>query len=483
MKEKLYKLAKEHWLPLTIILGLAVGFILLFSHSTSPLSWYYDGTDASIPVTISRGWYYKIIPYKDLFTSNGPWMYWLGSIGIGFVHGNKSGIIIPQIINMFFFLLSVYCLTQLTTKNKVYACMVQFVTIVFLKINYPDGMYTEEFLLPWIGWSYYFVFSYFKNHKWNPFKSLFFGISLGVTVMCNMNGIIAFIPILFVYFYFIYQKQWKLLFKNLILLCIGMITIIVPFILYFYHQGCLNEFIYDVFQYQEDSFYTGTKTTYYYKILFFYRFPIFASFFASIFYCFKKRYIYGLIMIVLCIEECLFFFQMDFSTYLSMFTVINIVFLCNSIFLLLPLKNHPKTTMILCITISFISLYQMYLKDFPQAISIVESYGIYHNEGWEGLVDNIPSEDYDKIVIYGGKNITNAYLLTNAMPCYKYFCLQDKVANNDENIKEKIIDTFSTNQAKWILTDSNTETIQDILDSDYVLYDQTSIYSLYQRKS
>ncbi len=480
MKDQLYKFTKEHWFMITLILGISVGFILLFSYSTSPLSWYYNGDDASIPVTIARGWYFNIIPYKDLFTTNGPWMYWLGKIGIGFAHGNKGGLIIPQIINLFFFFLSVYFISQLTTKNKIYSCLVIALTILSVKINYPDGMYTEEFLLPWIGWTYYFVFSYFKDHSWNIFKSLFIGISIGVTALCEVTGLIAFIPILFLYLYFLYQRQWKMFFFSLATLVLGIFIIVIPFLLYFHQQACLNELIYDVFQYKVDTLYESTKTPYYYKILFQYRFSIFAPLFASIFSLLKKNWKLSIIYIFISIIECLYFFQMNFATHLSMFCAINIVLLCNSIYVLFPFKKHQKTTMILCLTMTFVAFYRLYLNDLPKSLNIISSYSIYNNEGWEGLVDMIPSEDYDKVVIYGNKTLNNTYLLTNAMPCYKYFYQQDEIAESDPNLEDKIKATFSTKKAKWILTDRHTDVIQELLDSDYTLVGQNGIYNMYQ---
>lgn len=482
MKEELYILQKRHRLPIAVILLLSVGFILLFSKSTSPLSYYYNGNDSSIPVTIARGWYYHIIPYKDFFTSNGPWMYWISKIGIAFVHGNKCGIIITQIINLFLFLLSVYFITQLVTHNKIYACTVLCITTVLLKTNYPDGMYSEEFLLPWIGWSYYFILRYFDKHSIHSLHSLFFGITLGITIMCNTAGLIALVPTLFIYIHLIITKQWKYLLFNLLLLCIGIGIIVIPFILYFQHQGCLDSMIYDVFQYHSDTFFHTTKTSYYYKTIISLRITVFISFLSCLLSLFKKKYMNSLIYVCIGLLESYYFFQMDFSTNLSMFCIINIPLLCNSIFELFPSKNHPKTTTILCLTLSFIFLYRFYDKDIQRSIYSIQQYSIYNNQGWEGLLENIPSEDYDKLVIYGSKKMNNAYLLSNAMPCYKYFYLQDEISNQDDSLKKDMIQTFQTTLAKWILCDNHTETIQDILDSDYECIDHTSIYSLYERK-
>ncbi len=482
MKEELYILQKRHRLPIAVILLLSVGFILLFSKSTSPLSYYYNGNDSSIPVTIARGWYYHIIPYKDFFTSNGPWMYWVSKIGIAFVHGNKCGIIITQIVNLFLFLLSVYFITRLITHNKIYACMVLCITTVLLKTNYPDGMYSEEFLLPWIGWSYYFILRYFNKHSISYFHFLFIGIALGITIMCNPTGLIAFTPIFLIGIHLLFKKQWKKLFYNILLLCFGLCLIVIPFLIYFHQQDCLNSMLYDVFTYQTDTFFHATKTAYYYKTIISFRIPVFLSFFTCFFSLLKKNYMDCLLYACIGLVESYTFFQMDFSTNLSLFCIINVPLFCNSLFVLLPSQKHPKTTTILCFTLSFAFLYRLYEKDIQRSIYTIQQYTIYNNEGWEGLLENIPSEDYDKFVVYGGKNMNNAYLLSNAMPCYSYFYQQDEISNQDDSLKQDIIQTFQTTQAKWILCDNHTETIQDILDSDYECIDHTSIYSLYERK-
>ncbi len=482
MKEKIYILQKRHRLPLTVILLLSVGFILLFSKSTSPISYYYNGNDSSIPITIARGWYYNIIPYQDFFTTNGPWMYWISRIGIAMLHGNKCGIMIIQIMNLFLFLLSVYSITQLVTKNKIYACTVLCITTVLLKGNYPDGMYSEEFLLPWIGWSYYFVLHYFQQHSLSYMHALFFGITLGITIMCNISGLIALIPILFVFIHVLFQKQWKKLLYDLLLVIVGCSLIVIPFIVYFYHQGCLDSMLYDVFEYQTDTFFHTTKTSYYYKTVLYLRIPVFLSFLSCIFSLFKKKYIHSFIYACIGFIESYYFLQMDFSTNLSMFCIMNVPLFCNSLFELFPSQSHPKTSTILCCTLSFLFLYRLYDKDIQRSIYTAQQYSIYNNQGWEGLLENIPSEDYDKLVVYGSNKMNNAYLLSNAMPCYKYFFLQDKIATQDEYLKQEIIQTFQTKLAKWILCDTHNETIQNLLDSDYECIDHTSIYSLYKRK-
>ncbi|MEE0559288.1 MAG: glycosyltransferase family 39 protein [Bulleidia sp.] len=482
MKEQTYRTLKEHWLPVTLAFGLSIAFILLFSHSTSPLSWYYNGTDSCINVTIARGWYFDIIPYKDLFAENGPWMYWLGSIGTKFVYGNKGGIIIPQIINLFFFLLSVYFISRLATRNRAYTCMTLFLTICMLKTNYPDGMHAEEFLLPWIGWTYYLILYSHKKKVFPSFYSIFYGISIGVTVLCEPTGLLAYVPLMCLFAYMLIKKQWKDFFLSISCILIGFLCITMPFVLYFKYQNCLSEMIYDAYKYHTDLTFSATKTSYYYRLVFFLRFTAIALIFSAILFLCKKEYFKAISWGICGCIETYYFAQMNFTTYISMFCIVNLVFLCNSIYSLLPLQSHPKITMILCGCVSFTSMYYLYLKDYPNAIYTASNYSIYIDQGYEGLMKLIPSEDYDKLIFYGGKNMEDTYLSTNAMPCYKYFYLQDELSTNDVVLKEKIYSTFKTCKAKWILTDTHTDGIADILKQNYSLVDEAGIYSLYQRK-
>ena len=64
-------------------------------------------------------------------------------------------------------------------------------------------------------------------------------------------------------------------------------------------------------------------------------------------------------------------------------------------------------------------MYYLYLKDYPNAIYTAANYSIYIDQGYEGLMKLIPSEDYDKLIFYGGKNIFQQMqcLVTNTSIC------------------------------------------------------------------
>lgn len=477
MKEKIVNLFKEHWLPLTLALGLSIGFILLFSHSTSPASWYYNGKNSSVAITISKGWYFDIIPYKDLFASDAPWMYLLGSIGFGIGNMNKGGIISVQICNLFLFLCALYYTTRLYTKNKWYTCMVLCICIPLLKQNYPDGMYAEEFMLPVIGWTYYCIAKYFKTFQLHWYDACIFGISIGITLMCLPQAIYTLLPIVFVYIHdFIHHHKQAFVFF-LITLFISA-CIILPFLYYFYQNGCLQQFIYNVFIYQEDIYRKTIGTSYFYKHFFTLRFPTIALCIASFLFIIQKKYLAAISWGILGVVEVFIFLQINLEEVRSLYTVGNIAILCISIY---PYLQSKKAILqISSIGMIALSFYSLYANDFNQAIRYTQIYSMYNNEGWEGLMENIPSEEYDSFVVYGNDTMQNTYLLTNAMPCYPYFYSQDALAEEDEAYKQDILTTFQEGNAKWILTDHSHEIIQEVLDTRYTLIESSNSYSIYK---
>lgn len=476
MEKKIKDVFQTHWFPVLFAFVLALGFILVFSSSTSPLSYYYNGDSSSPAITVARGWYYDFIPYKDLFSSEGPWMYFLGKVGITLAHGNKTGIAIIQIMNLFLFLLSIYMMTTLTTNNKFYSCVVLVIVCCILKCNYPDGFYPEEFLLPIYGFSLY---CFLTRNKHTVIKSFFFGLFIGITIMCAYQYTLIFITITILYLLsLLLNKEWKKFLLSIACIVLGILLIITPFYLYFKNNNCLDEFIYDVFQYNKDIYYTNERYSYVYKKLVLLRYPALFLLVISVIGLFKKKYLESISFLILCFIEIYVFYSLKIESQYSMFIVGNTVLLTNALFELLPLKELE--TNIFCLICATIPIYFLFTFIYPIYTSRIYSYqNIYHNEGWEGLLDNIDSVDFDSIVFYGTPSLNNAYLNSNEMPVYKYFYEQDDLIENNETLKEDILDTYNTLKAKWIITNKPSSQIKDILDEHYALVEKTGMYYIY----
>ena len=65
---------------------------------------------------------------------------------------------------------------------------------------------------------------------------------------------------------------------------------------------------------------------------------------------------------------------------------------------------------------------------------------------------------------------------------HAYFVIQEWQGNLSPETKIAIYDTFASKQAKWILTDNETNIIQDVLKNNYVQVDVAENYCLYTLK-
>lgn len=105
------------------------------------------------------------------------------------------------------------------------------------------------------------------------------------------------------------------------------------------------------------------------------------------------------------------------------------------------------------------------------------------NVGYEMLMQDIPNKDFDKVMAYGSGTLKDFYLRYNIIPCYKYFVLQDAHGNRSSYVANEIQLEFSKCDAKWILTDKDTNLISDILEKYYIKYKEAGIYTLYKLKT
>lgn len=465
-------------IPILLAITLSILFILVFSSSTSPLSYYYNGDTVSPSITIARGWYYDFVPYKDLFAQDAPWMYWICKIGVSLAHGNKTGIAIIQVINLFLFLLSIYFISLTISNNKYFHCFTLLAITALLKINYTDGIYPQEFLLPTYGWLIYF---FLTRDSHIQIKSFFIGICLGITCVTIPQAIILYLPFVFMFLFSILKrKKYQSFFISLILLILSSTLIILPFIIYFKQQNCFSEMIQYIFHTDKNMNFIGERTSYFYKKFFIYRFPTISLLFTSLLCLFKKKYFNAITYACASILQIYVFYQLFLTEHYSMFLVSNSIVLIIEIYEFLPNVQTTWKQVLIPLLCSLLPIYYLITSYYPLMSSRIYSYqNIYHNEGWEGLLDNIDSEDFDSLVFYGTPSLNNAYLNSNEMPVYKYFYEQDDLIQDNEDLKEDILNTFNTLQAKWIITNKVSPLIQDILDAHYALVEKTGMYYIY----
>ena len=473
---------------LAFLIFISIAYVMIFSYSTSPVYPFYYGRDSAQFLTIGKAWYLGKTPYIEMFDHKGPLIFWIDMIGFVLGNGQKYGVSLIQIVFMFFLVLSFFKISQLLYENKVYGCMVVIITLFLMKLNYCDGNSVEEYCLPFISWSLFGIIRFWKckdmqNH--NPKWAFVYGLTLGV---CLLTRITNFLPlctgIIFIILLLLYKKQYINLIQNILSGLLGFSVIVLPFLIYFLQKNALYECIYGTliynFEYAEARkswiLSANSEELMQYFKDYFVALIIFVAAFVSFL---KKEYSFTLLLFLTGITEQFMYLSGDAFPQYPLVCIAQIPLTINLV-MSLTYKNKPVEMMtVICSLFTIMSLLGTNLESMTNVITMRRDFKQRYDRGWEQLISMIPSDERKSFVVYGGNEFKELYLLDDLMPCYKYFIIQEWQGNISPETKTEIHDVFSSNEAKWILTDSDVNNIQDILTENYQLAGDVNQYFLY----
>lgn len=267
----------------------------------------------------------------------------------------------------------------------------------------------------------------------------------------------------------------------------GVLVFVLPFLLYFYMKGALDECIYGTLLYNMEYansrkswlFVANIKDILQYLYNYFISIIIFLSAFIALLK--KENKLAFLYCATGLLEQFLFLNGDNFIQY-PLVCIVQVPFAINS---LRSLKDDIKPLNKLIMKGSSLIMLVFLIVNMivgAKAISFRQTFKDRTARGWEELIEQIPESEKDEFVAYGGNDFKELYLLEDLMPCYKYFVIQEWHAKLSPETKVAIHDTFASKKAKWILTDATTDNIQDILAESYQLVDNNERYYLFEHK-
>lgn len=241
-------------LPIVALVCVSALFVILFSYSTSPLypnyyGWDYGGDSAQF-LTVGKAWAEGLVPYRDIFDHKGPIIFFVDMLGFS-LFGSKSGIAIFQIISLAFFSYAIYKISTLWRTVPLYGIFSVLLSLSFLKIVYLNGNTVEEYCLPFIGFSIYYIVSYLSNDSVNtdhPARYAFlYGVTFSVGLMTRITNVtMVCLGVLVITCILIYKRNFLNLLQNAIAFIVGFLVIFLPFYLYFSLQGATTDFWFSV---------------------------------------------------------------------------------------------------------------------------------------------------------------------------------------------------------------------------------------------
>lgn len=134
------------------------------------------------------------------------------------------------------------------TLTVKYSLILSVICVASINFYYEGGNLTEEYCLPFLIWSLYFVLKYLENseeseHK--PLYTFFYGITFMVGVLTRItNALPVCCGIFIIFIRLIVNKKRKNILHNILMFILGNIVFVLPFIIYFIHKNALYDMIY-----------------------------------------------------------------------------------------------------------------------------------------------------------------------------------------------------------------------------------------------
>ena len=220
-------------------------FVFVYSTSTSFLYPYPETGDSFVFQTIGKFWVDGAIPYHDLFDNKGPFLYAMNALGY-WLTDSRTGLLIVQI--PIFYLLSVitFRFMRLGFNSKT-SFGITLILLLGLSLGYNGGNNACEYGMPLLVLSSCLFYKWLQQPieptKKHPIRySFVYGFTIGICLLTRAsNSLIIFILLAYILFHELTHKQFRSLFQNLLTAAAGTLAICLPFVLYFYAHGALDD--------------------------------------------------------------------------------------------------------------------------------------------------------------------------------------------------------------------------------------------------
>lgn len=482
---------------------ISVLFVLRLSYSTSFLYPGCFGSDSAIFQLIGKYWAQGVLPYQQLFDHKGPLIFLLDAIGY-VIHG-RSGILVLQTISLTIAIWGFFRTCRLW-MNGYASCISTGITLLYLARTFDEGNMTEEYSLPFLAISLYFICRWYQrqknetsfSHPWQ-YAAIYGVCFAGILMLRVTNAILICSFVLVITLALCITKQCRSLLANAAGFVGGFFAFFGPFMLYFWAKGALWDMLYGTIFY--NIFYsTEFSIVDYYahhqwaastirRVLFDFGAPLFLLLAISILVLVRNRknlLAWGGVVSSLVSMYVLFTNRPYVHYFMIVTALLPLIFI-----LTVELWQQRKqfvfgglSAPLLCL-VWLISLC-LRLPGWSTDNFLIHYSSDVINYNFDALsaVSFIPEEDRNSVL---GYNIdAQWYLATDIQPCQTYFIHQDWQSAADINMQNEISKQLWQNPPKWmVVSNPSNPAVQQLLAEQYsvVLGEEQgySNYTVYQK--
>lgn len=482
-------------------------FVFLFSFSTSPLfGEYYGGMyskdvdfsgDSAQFQLIGEEWLKGKVPYRDIFDHKGPVIFLINTLG--YLIYWRTGIMLIQVICLTITLFYIFRICSLVSSRFTYGAIAALLSLIFLSRSYADGNSVQEYALPFLSASTYYIVKFLigPQHKkeHSPKRAVLYGVSAAFCLLSQAtSAIVIGAGVLVIGAYLTYHKQWKNLLNNILFGCVGFIGLLLPFLVYFAINGCVGDFIYATLIFNMEyaknigSWVRGA-TGEQWQAFFQTYFPFISIFITVVLSAVRKKYPYSLFLLICgLLEGYLFFSAQSFSQYATI-TLIQLSLLLNELFLLIKTRNtesivfgYVLASVVLIMAYNQSMAILQYVPDRRSAVLAAEQVG--YEDLLERNLDKIREGTFSA---FGEKEFKDLYLKYRLSPNNKYFVIQTWHSSFSEKVENEVRASFDSNNTTYLLLDAAGKhqtpgSINNILDKKYTMIDKEGEFELYKIK-
>ena len=469
--------------------ALAVGFVLLFSKTTSPLFHGLSG-DSSMFLLIGRGITEGLVPYKDLLENKGPLLFLIEALPQYIIDGPR-GVFVLQCILIFIEL----CLIDRMYKNEYmclkYSYILKIVFLAMFTLVYRNGNMAEEYNLFINILCLSFMKAVFDRAVTDKMIYAFsaWGVFTGAVILIKMNdaaGTIAMCIVIF--FYYGWKRHFKVqewighIGKFAVSYIIGIILILILVCLYYVKNNAMGDMLYGYLKLNFSMVYEG---------------GIKASMSKRVTMLLQPYGVFGIMPVLIICISCLInwnrkevrmkrigMFFVGCSTVIATYTHITgfqqhlipivLTWLIAAFCILYDFANISANKIICMLGGLACGGYIFCYFAFSLTKSVT---GFIHrdfiwrdNPTEDRLIAEIPEEYYDSVFIIGGRS---AWFYENNMyPAYKWLNLGSFISHMGIKVAEEFEEVLKDHPVKYLIMPNGIDAHYEILTPETIIYIQ-----------
>ncbi|MGI6243841.1 MAG: glycosyltransferase family 39 protein [Prevotella sp.] len=469
---------KPRWFIYLYCLLLAGLFLTLFSSTTSFMYENIENLDSNFYMVIGKYWAEGHLPYVELWDQKGPIIHFVNMLGY-MICGSPHGIFFIQLLCLA--IAFYYCFRFFQESfSRRHSLLLTIVAVFALLNDYSTvGNTVEEYLLPLLVPAFYYLYKWIDrvvrirdNCRHPAIYAVLYGMVLSFSLLTRLTNALGICGgVAFVSFFLMIKSEWKNLIQNVVAFIGGFLLIFLPFALYFWSHGALDEMWYATFTYNTEYIKNA---------------PDLDPFSLGQWAYMLKSAINGIILFFVSIMVILWnpqrriagwlWLTVDVASMVWLMTsngfyhyfIITLPYLCISMNEISELYDKKKLP-ILRQSVLIYSL-TLLLACSYEAAGVFKLFK-YNNPNiafYEQLKKDVSAPMTTSFVAY---NVSPyLYLHMDVKPAVRFFCYQDNLIAFSNTLKDKVRKAFMESKPHWILVNRKATNIKDIIDLNYSKY-------------